>query len=73
MTDALLEKWGAWRPDLDVALALEAGDSDRLDTACNTLALARDDMVALHADAAQWSTMAASFAQQASRSAVSDA
>jgi EAL and modified HD-GYP domain-containing signal transduction protein len=65
VADALLEQRGAWRPYLDVALALEAGDPDSLDAACNALALARDDVVALHASASNWSTIAASFAQQA--------
>jgi EAL and modified HD-GYP domain-containing signal transduction protein len=65
VAEALLAQTGAWRPYLDLALALEAGEPDRLDIACSVLALARDDAVALHANASAWSTVAASFAQQA--------
>ena len=63
--DALIAETGPWRPYLEAALAIEAGDPARLDAACLQLGLTRDEVVAFNEKAAGWSTQAASFAQQA--------
>jgi hypothetical protein len=67
--DALIAESGPWRPYLDVALALEASDAERLDDACGRLRLAREAVLALHADAGRWSTEAAASLLQASQPA----
>ena len=59
LIDALIAESGPWRPYLEVALALEACDTQRLDEACARLQLARDDVVAMNDDAQQWSAAAA--------------
>ncbi len=53
--DALLRGSGTWWPYLEIALAIEAGDSERLDAACAQLGLTRDTVLALHGQASQWS------------------
>jgi hypothetical protein len=53
--DALIGERGPWRPYLEVALAIEAGDPDRLDSACGQLGLARETVLALHDEASRWS------------------
>lgn len=52
--DALIAESGPWRPYLDLALALEAGDDARQEAACAKLELNRDKAAALHAEAADW-------------------
>ena len=59
LIDALIAESGPWRPYLDVALALEACDPQRLDEACARLQLERDAVVAMNDEARQWSTAAA--------------
>jgi len=65
--DALIAESGPWRPYLEAALALEAGDVARLDEASASLGLARDDVVALNEKAARWSTEAALLLRQSGR------
>lgn len=52
--DALIAESGPWRPYLDLALALEAGDDARQEAACAKLELNRDKAAALYAEAADW-------------------
>lgn len=59
LIDALIAESGPWRPYLDVALALEACDAQRLDDACARVQLGRDDVVALNDEAQRWSSAAA--------------
>jgi hypothetical protein len=53
--DALIGETGPWRPYLEAAFAIEAGDPDRLDAACAQLGLSREAVLAAHAQASQWS------------------
>jgi hypothetical protein len=57
--EALISESGPWRPYLDVALAIEAGDPDRLDSACAQLGLPRETVLSLHDEASRWSAEAA--------------
>lgn len=57
--EALISESGPWRPYLDVALAMEAGDAPRLDAACAALQLPRDEVIVLGEKAAAWSAQAA--------------
>jgi len=52
--DALIAESGPWRPYLDLALALEAGDDSRQQAACAKLELNRDKAAALYAEAGDW-------------------
>lgn len=52
--DALIAERGPWRPYLDLALALEAGDDARQQAACAKLHLNHDKAAALYAEAADW-------------------
>jgi EAL and modified HD-GYP domain-containing signal transduction protein len=52
--DALIAESGPWRPFLELALALEAGDDARQEAACGKLELNRDKAAALYAEAADW-------------------
>lgn len=52
--DALIAERGPWRPYLDIALAIEEGDADRLERACLSLGVATDQAAALAHQAGQW-------------------
>lgn len=52
--DALIAESGPWRPYLDLALALEAGDDARQQAACAKLEVNRDKAAALYAEAGDW-------------------
>jgi c-di-GMP phosphodiesterase len=64
LIDALIAESGPWRPYLDVALALEACDAERVDTACARLQLSRDEVVTLSEQATRWSNEAALLLRQ---------
>jgi EAL and modified HD-GYP domain-containing signal transduction protein len=57
--DALIAESGPWRPYLDLALALEAGDDARQEAACAKLELNRDKAALLYSEAADWAAGAA--------------
>ncbi len=52
--DALIAERGPWRPYLELALAFEAGDDARQESACAKLELNRDKATALYAQAGDW-------------------
>lgn len=52
--DALIAESGPWRPYLDLALALEAGDDARQQAACAKLELNHDKAAALYEQATDW-------------------
>jgi EAL and modified HD-GYP domain-containing signal transduction protein len=52
--DALIAESGPWRPYLELALAFEAGDDSRQESACAKLELNRDKAATLYAQAADW-------------------
>jgi EAL and modified HD-GYP domain-containing signal transduction protein len=62
--DALIAESGPWRPYLELALAMEAGDHLRQEAACARLELNPEKAAALYADAADWAAGAAHTALQ---------
>ncbi|MFZ5541330.1 MAG: EAL and HDOD domain-containing protein, partial [Pseudomonadota bacterium] len=61
--DALIAESGPWRPYLDLALALEAGDDARQQAACAKLELNRDKAAALYAEAGDWAAGASELGE----------
>lgn len=59
VVDALISETGPWRPYLETALAIEAGEPDRLDRACAQLGVAREKTLALYEAASRWGAEAA--------------
>lgn len=62
--DALIAESGPWRPYLELALAMEAGEDRQLEAACAGLELNPEKAAALYADAADWAAGAAHAAAQ---------
>ncbi|MFN3564764.1 MAG: EAL and HDOD domain-containing protein, partial [Burkholderiaceae bacterium] len=61
--DALIAEAGPWRPYLDLALAIEAGDDVRQQAACAKLELNRDKAAALYAEAGDWAAGASALGE----------
>jgi EAL and modified HD-GYP domain-containing signal transduction protein len=54
--DALLRRSGVYREILDVAIALEGADWEKVSALASSLGILEEEIPALHASAVDWST-----------------